>query len=216
MPNTPDGRKTSLETVVNSAINTALLDVHTILPAQVISFDPQTQTADLQPQLKRNINGKLVNLPVLMGVPIRFLRSSNFSISFPLAKDDEVAVYIIERSIDNWFSKGGLQATNDVRKFDLSDAYAVPTLYSQAQKISNFDPDNMVIQSTSAKITLKPTGEIVIDSNTMTLNGDLTVTGTVSADIVEATTSLKAGTSEVVGHVHGGVTSGSSSTLPLA
>jgi len=224
-------RRASLESVISTAIDTALKEVHTILPGQIISFDPVEQLADIQPQLKRNVDGKLINLPVLSGVPIRFLKSGDFTITFPLKENDEVAVYIIERSIDNWLEDGGLQSPNDYRKFDLSDAYAVPVLYSQAQKIADFDPDNMVIKSTNgnAKITLKTDGTILMETtgnteitsaetvinNNLTVNGDIGATGKITAPTVEGSTSLLAAGAEVVDHVHGGVTSGISNTSPL-
>lgn len=218
MPGTGD-RRASLESVLATAIDTVLKDVHTMLPGQIINFDPVEQLADIQPQLKRNINGELINLPVLSKVPIRFLKSGDFTITFPLKEGDEVALYFIERSIDNWLEDGGLQSPNDTRKFDLSDAYAVPVLYSQAQKIEDFDPDNMVIKSTNgnAKITIKTTGKVIIDTSAgATINGNLDVTGTITAPNIEASTSLLAGAVEVVSHVHGGVTAGGANTAPLA
>lgn len=168
----PPSRKSTLESVINTAIDTKLKDLHTILPGQIINFDPVEQLADIQPQLKRNIDGELINLPVLQQVPIRFLKSGNFTITFPLAEGDEVAVYIIERSIDNWLENGGIQSPNDTRKFDLSDAFAVPILYSQGQKITDFDPDNMVIKSTNSDITLSPTGDITVNAINVIVNAD--------------------------------------------
>ncbi len=224
-------RRASLESVISTAINTALKEVHTILPGQIINFDPVEQLADIQPQLKRNVDGELINLPVLSKIPIRFLKSGDFTITFPLKENDEVAVYVIERSIDNWLEDGGLQSPNDYRKFDLSDAYAVPVLYSQAQKIANFDPDNMVIKSTNgnSKIILKTDGTILMETtgnteitsaetvinNNLTVNGDIDATGKITAPTVEGSTSLLAAGAEVVDHVHGGVTSGTSNTSPL-
>lgn len=219
-------RRASLESVLATAINTYLKDVHTMLPGQIVNFDPVEQLADIQPQLKRNIDGELVNLPVLSQVPVRFLKSGDFTITFPLKAGDEVALYFIERSIDNWLEDGGIQSPNDFRKFDLSDAYAVPVLYSQQQKITNFDPDNMVIKSTNgkSKITLKTDGTISMETTANTeitsaktiINNDLDVTGTITAPIIEAATSLKISGSELKGHVHGGVTAGSANTAPLA
>jgi len=207
-------RRASLESVISTAIDTALKEVHTIMPGQIISFDPVEQIADIQPQLKRNVDGELINLPVLSGVPVRFLKSGDFTITFPLKENDEVSVYVIERSIDNWFEDGGLQSPNDYRKFNLSDAYAVPVLYSQAQKINDFDPDNMVIKSTNgnAKITLKTdgtiemetSGETIITSSKTTINNDLDVTGKITAPTIEAATSLKVSNKEVNLHDHGG------------
>jgi len=224
-------RRASLESVISTAIDTALKEVHTILPGQIISFDPVEQLADIQPQLKRNVDGELINLPVLSKMPIRFMKSGDFTITFPLKENDEVAVYVIERSIDNWLEDGGLQSPNDYRRFDLSDAYAVPVLYSQAQKIENFDPDNMVIKSTNgnSKIILKTDGTILMETtgnteitsaetvinNNLTVNGDIDATGKITAPTVEGDTSLLAAGAEVVDHVHGGVTSGTSDTGPL-
>lgn len=218
-------RRASLESVLSTAINTYLKDVHTMLPGQIINFDPVEQLADIQPQLKRNIDGELINLPVLSKVPVRFLKSGDFTITFPLKEGDEVALYFIERSIDNWLEDGGIQSPNDTRKFDLSDAYAVPGLYSQAQKITDFDPDNMVIKSTNgnSKITMKTdgtilmetSGETIISSSKTTINNDLDVTGKITSPTIEASSSLKVDGSEVKAHLHGGVTAGGANTAPL-
>lgn len=224
-------RRASLESVLVTAINTYLKDVHTMLPGQIINFDPVEQLADIQPQLKRNVDGKLINLPVLSSVPIRFLKSGDFTITFPLKEGDEVALYFMERSIDNWLEDGGIQSPNDTRKFDLSDAYAVPVLYSQKQKITDFDPDNMVIKSTNgnSKITLKTDGTILMETtanteitsaktiinNNLEVNGDITSSGLIKGIQGEFTTSLKVGTSELLAHTHSGVTSGGANTLPL-
>jgi hypothetical protein len=210
-------RRASLETVLATAIATQLKEVHTMLPGQIINFDPVEQLADIQPQLQRNVDGELKNLPVLSKVPVRFFKSGDFTITMPLKEGDEVAIYFIERSIDNWLEDGGIQSPNDTRRFDLSDAYAVPVLYSQKQKVVDFDPDNLVIKSTNgnSKITLKTNGEVVIDTTTATINGNLDVTGKITAPTIEASTSLKAGTAEVKDHVHGGVTAGGSNTSPL-
>jgi len=199
-------RKSTLESAISTAIQTQLKDVHTMLPGQIVSFDAVSQTADIQIQLQRKVGDTLVNLPVLPGVPIRFLKSKAFSISFPLTAGDEVGVYIIERSIDNWLDQGGIQSPNDTRKFDLSDAYAVPVLYSQQNKIANFDAANMVIRNTAndTKITIKPSGEVVITATKTTIEGNLDVTGTITAPNITAATSLKVNSKEVDLHDHSG------------
>lgn len=225
-------RRASLESVLAVAIDTYLKDVHTMLPGQIINFDPVEQLADVQIQLKRNVDDELINLPVLSQVPVRFFKSGDFTITFPLKEGDEVALYFIERSIDNWLEDGGIQSPNDFRKFDLSDAYAVPTLYSQKQKIADFDPDNMVIKSTNgnSKITLKTDGTILMETtanteitsaktiihNDVDIDGNLDVTGTITAPTVQASSSLTISGTEVKSHVHNGVTPGGGSTAPLA
>lgn len=222
----PGDRKASLESVINTAIATNLKDLHTMLPGQIISFDPTTQLADIQPQLKRKVGDDLINLPVLSQVPVRFLKSKDFVITFPLQEGDEVALYFIERSIDNWLEEGGIQSPNDTRRFDLSDAYAVPVLYSQKEIVTDFDPNNMVIKSTNgnAKITIKTdgtiemetSGETILTSSKTTINNDLNVTGKITAPTIEAASSLTINSVEVKDHLHGGVTTGSGNTAPLS
>jgi len=200
-------RRSSLESVLSVAIDTALKDVHTILPGQIISFDPVSQTANIQPELQRNIDGELVNLPVLSAVPVRFMKSGDFSITFPLKEGDEVAVYVIERSIDNWFEDGGIQSPNDTRKFDLSDAFVVPILYSQAQKVEDFDADNLVIKSSDGgmKITMRLSDNTIILKSAKTIiDNDLEVTGKITSSTIEAASSLKVSGKEVNGHDHNG------------
>lgn len=218
-------RKSNLESVIATAIDSSLKNIHTVLPGKIIEFYASEQLADIQPAIKRNINGELINLPVLTKVPVRFLKSGDFTITFPLKKDDEIALYFVERSIDNWLQNGDIQSPDDYRKFDLSDAYAVPVLYSQKNKISDFDEENLVIKSTNgnSKIVLKKDGNISIETKANTeiksaktiINNDLEVVGTVKAQAVEATNSLQISGVEVGRHSHGGVQSGGANTAPM-
>jgi hypothetical protein len=211
-------RRASIESVISTAIQTQLKDVHTMLPGQIIKFDPATQLADIQPLLKRKVGDKLINLPVLASVPVRFLKSKAFTITFPLVAGDEVSLYFIERSIDNWLTEGGIQSPNDTRKFDLSDAYAVPVLYSQKEILADFDPANLEIRNTAndTKITFKPSGEVVITATKTTVTGNLDVLGTITAPTIQAASSLTIAGTEVKAHVHGGVTAGAANTSALA
>lgn len=155
-----------LASVINDAINTSLKELHTSLPGIIISFDPVTQLADIQPTIKRSINGELINLPVLSGVPIRFYHTNKFSIAIPLEKDDEVEIKFCERSLDMWLTYGDIQNPFDFRKHDLSDAYAQPTLYSQKNLIPDFPSDNLEIKSNNgtAKIEVTPDDDLILNS----------------------------------------------------
>lgn len=206
--------RTTLEKVIQTAIDTSLKELHTSLPGVVQSFDPVEQTADIQPTIQRKQGGQLVDLPLLVGVPVRFPKVADFCITLPLKEGDEVSVIFAERSIDNWLLDGGIQSAGDIRKHSLSDAYAIPMLYSQNNKITNFDPDNIQIRSDdgSAFITIDTSGNIL-------LNGD--------ADFVTAFTDMKTAFDQLKTdlntfitlyntHTHTGVTtgSGSSGTTP--
>jgi len=201
--------RTTLETVIQTAIDSSLKELHTCLPAIVQSFDKTEQTVDVQPTIKRKIKGELVDLPLLTGVPIRFPKTSDFSITWPIKTDDHVLVIFAERSIDNWLINGDLQSAGDLRKHSLSDGFAIPMMYPQTDLISSFDDTNLQIRTSSGSgITLTPGGIIELNGN---------------ADFVTAYTDLKIAFDQLKtdlnnfitifnAHIHSGVTTGPGSS----
>ena len=117
-----DKPQTSIESVIQTAIDSALKELHTVLPAVVISVNNTAHTINVQPTIKRKLDGNLVLLPVLQNVPLRHLRTSVFSITMPIKVGDHVLILCSERSIDTWITEGGIQNPFDVRKFSLNDA----------------------------------------------------------------------------------------------
>jgi len=158
--------RTTLETVIQTAIDSALKEVHTMLPAVVQSFNPAEQTIEAQPTIQRKINGELVDLPLLIGVPLRYMKSSKYSISFPIEVGDHVWISFAERSIDTWLLSGDIQAPGDIRKHSLSDAFAIPMMYAQTEVIPDFDSSDMVIKANNGTslITVSDSGTIAIES----------------------------------------------------
>ena len=119
--------KPSFASLLNTAIDGRLYDVHTSLPGIVESYDRATQTAKIQPSLKRKYtDGRVVELPIINKVPVMFPRSKGKFIHFDLEPGDEVTLIFSERSLDTWKEKGGTVSPDDPRKFHLSDAKAYP------------------------------------------------------------------------------------------
>lgn len=117
----------SLADFVLMAIDSRLIDTHTCLPGKVVSYDRATQTAKIQPALKRKYkDGSVVMLPIINKVPIAYPSGKDTFIHWDLEKDDDVILVIAERSLDIWKEKGEVVSPNDPRKFNLSDAYAIP------------------------------------------------------------------------------------------
>jgi hypothetical protein len=79
----------------------------------------------------------------------------------PLTRGDYVLLVFCERSIDAWLSIGGIVDPDDYRKFDLSDAVAIPGLFpfGQGQSVVS---DHLQIRNGEAIITVKSTGDIEI------------------------------------------------------
>ncbi len=122
---------------VKRLLGVELAVVHTHIPCQVISYDPVTNTCELQPCLMRMRaddpnNFEEVQLPVLKDVPVQQLGSGDLFLSVAPTVTRGVGSYgdlhVQERSIANWVLQGGVVAPGTARKFDLADGFFVPSI----------------------------------------------------------------------------------------
>lgn len=153
-------RSPDLAELLRAAIDYKLVDVHTSLPGRIEKFDKATQTADVQPLIKRrfaNPDGTevLETLPVIPRVPVAFPRAGKFFITWPLKAGDLVELVFSEASRDNFKGGDGSEADpDDFRRFDLSDAVAHPCGYPESKPINDFDAENIAIGFDGGKIVL--------------------------------------------------------------
>lgn len=160
-----------LTDVILTAINSKLIDVHTSMPGQVVSYDRVKQTAKIQPCIKRKYSdGKTVDLPIINGVPVSFPRAKDFLIHFDLTPGDFGILVFSERSLDNWKDKGGVVSADDPRKFNLSDAFFIPgasptatpaTLLGPAGALEIVNKTASIIMDQEGKIEAKNSGGIL-------------------------------------------------------
>ncbi|MHB0973964.1 MAG: Gp138 family membrane-puncturing spike protein [Thiobacillus sp.] len=140
-----------------------LKDLHTCMPGIIASFNPATQTASVQPAIKRIFteNGA-INLPVCVDVPVAFPGGGDFFLTFPVKAGDECILFFSERAIDNWHIGGGTAAPAEYRLHDLSDGIAIVGLNSQPHKIGDFNQTDTELRSRDGQthITMKPDGTI--------------------------------------------------------
>ena len=88
--------------------------LHCALPGNILSFDPETQTASIQPAVKL---GSLP-YPILTDVPV-FM-----PIPFEINPGDACLVVFSDVDIDRWFETGEASAPNSPRRHSLSDGFA--------------------------------------------------------------------------------------------
>lgn len=187
-----------------------LANLHTCLPGIVASFDVATQTASVQPAIKRIwAEAGAVSLPLCVDVPVVFPGGGDFFLTFPVKPGDECLLVFSERCIDQWYVSGGVQPPADYRRHDLSDAFAIVGVNSQPRKLANVQTTGAELRtrdrSTYIRLengTIHVKGNIVLEGD-MTQTGDLTSTGIVTGqtDVIAAGKSGK-------GHTHGGVVAG--------
>lgn len=169
----------------SAQIEGRLKDLHTCLPGIIVSFDPATQTAAVQPAVKRIFTERgAVNLPVCVDVPVAFPGGGDFFLTFPVKAGDECILLFSERAIDYWHANGGTQLPAEYRLHDLSDGIAQVGLNSQPKKLAALQMDgaelrtrdrSTYIRLTNGTIYIK--GNIVHEGNN-TQTGNLTRTGT--------------------------------------
>lgn len=141
------GKTTNWEQDVNEAVATDERNaMWGEIPGEIVSFDPAKQTATIKPLYKPKFNGKPVDMPNLLEIPVRFTRAGNGGITFPIAPGDKVTLRPQMRSSENYHSDGDGSAS-DARSFNLSDMEAfLDGGESASDPIPNFDPDNVHVR----------------------------------------------------------------------
>jgi len=187
---------------LQNMVQNEIANIHTSCPGTILSFDGRFATVKPFLQYKSE-DGRIVDYPVISNVLVQFPASNGgqCSVTFPIKSGDQVTLLFAERSLDDFLSGG---VSEDNRKYDLTDAVAIPGLFNSgvpaAQKYSN----DVCITNGNATIRLTPSGEIILQGQKLTMNttdgstingGDLTVNGV-----------------SVTKHVHGGVEPGGGST----
>jgi hypothetical protein len=114
--------------------------MHVALPGTVIAYDASTNLADIELQVTDSFEddeGDVVreDYPTLIGVPVVFPRSKKAFFAWEVEKGDRVAVMFASQAIDQWLGTGTKSAPGDLRRHDLSHAFAVPGLYPMTEPV---------------------------------------------------------------------------------
>lgn len=196
----PISNTATLSSVIKKGVRNALKEVHTCMPGIIVSFDPEDQTAKVQPAIKRVF--KTVEeertflvpeeISALINVPVFFPRGGGYSFTYPINEGDECLLIFSERAIDNWFEQGGCQEPKYNRMHALSDAVAFVGLSSKPNVDTDFDNANMVLKSDNGEssititdggvVTLKTSTRVILDTPESETTGNLTVQGNLTVD----------------------------------
>ncbi len=138
----------------------------TALPGRIVSFDPATQTATVRPLYKAKFNGKPVDMPDLVEVPVVMPRGGGMAFTFPIKPGDGVQLMFQSRSADLWYNEGGEQEAFSARTGDLSDAVAIPGLEPSPRVLSDYNADSFELRSEdgTTKIEITNDGKIALES----------------------------------------------------
>ncbi|MGO4496428.1 Gp138 family membrane-puncturing spike protein [Paenibacillus sp. 2RAB27] len=147
------------------------------IPAIVQSFDPETQTVNVQPALREKVMDEKLEprweeLPLLLDVPVVIPRAGGFALTLPIQPGDECLIMFTDMCIDAWFSNGDIQNQIEKRRHDLSDAFAILGIWSQPRKLSNYSTTSAQLRSDDGSTYINmANGEIDLVASTVKING---------------------------------------------
>jgi len=204
------------------------------IPGHVLDFDPDRQMASIQIGIEKSTPEGFVTHSEIINVPVAF-DGDSVVFGHSIEPGCEGLIHFSQRGVDNWMNTGGTAPPSTLRKFDKSDAFFSPSYRSIPNAIKGFKNDGawMMTKDGSSWFHLKSDGSIDVKTTstswktgafnitassldvtapTSTFNGDVTVTGTIKAAVVNALTSLLIAGLEMLGHKHGGVSRGDKTT----
>ncbi len=131
--------------VIRGAIKAALAEVFTATVGKIKEYDPETQTANVIPMMKRafNVGFGVVDyedLPVIANVPVVFPRAGGFFITFPVQPDDHVLLVFTHDDIANWRETGEPAEPDDLRRHSLGSCVAFVGMAEMSNPIPPADP----------------------------------------------------------------------------
>jgi hypothetical protein len=154
----------TLNQAIETAINYHIGLLNTCLPGQIEKYDSTQQKADVSILLKKKYKDGSIPAEkmVISAVPVVFPRTSKSMVHFPLAAGDGVLLVFAQRSLEDWLFKGGETVPTDPRKFDLTDAIAIPGLYDFKVATLAENNEDFLIVHNGEKIVIKKDGNIEI------------------------------------------------------
>lgn len=200
-------------------IDGRLKNLHTLLPGIIDSFDPATQTAKVQPAIKRIFTERgAVSLPLCVDVPVEFPGGGGFFLTFPVQPGDECTLSFSERCIDFWFDQGGVQLPAEYRTHDLSDAFARVGVNSKPNALGSFQTGAVELRNRArtVRVTMKADGTIenvnAAGSTILSPAGKFTINAPggveINGNVVHAGTITSNSKNIGSTHTHGGVQPG--------
>lgn len=151
-------------------------EIRVCMPGEIVSFDCKNQTATVMPLLLQKTSEDTQNfeyqqISPLLDVQVILPRCNNFVLTFPLSKGDEGILIFMDNCYNLVWDRGGVQAPEEERYHDLSDAIFIPTIFSNPKNIKNYSSDSTQLRN------IEGNSYIEFKGNEINLVGDVKING---------------------------------------
>ena len=231
--------ETPKEQIDNKLVNFLRNRLLVGIPAKVtnISEYETKQVVDVVPVIDDVlIDGREIKAPTLTSIFVKLPAGGGVAIKLPIAVGDLVTLHYSHKDISNWLDGDGsnlAQSTSRIAQkrdcwvthgFGTRNSNQSPSATDYVVEAPNttitITPDGKYILSTNAEIEVTTTSTATVNATSATvnantqINGNLGVSGTITAPNGAFSDSLQVDNKELKDHTHGGVTSGSADTGP--
>lgn len=150
-----------------TAFREMMKSVGTSIPGYITGFDKDTQLAQVQIGIEQiDVNGKRFEPAPLIEVPL-YVYGGAFSVECQIDDGTEGLIIFSQRCIDGWVDTGGIAKNPIMRFHDSSDAFFLPGMRSQPNKIESFENNGVRLRNEdgSRYVWLKKNGDVEISAN---------------------------------------------------
>lgn len=147
---------------------------------EIVSFNPTTQTAEVQIKMQRTVKGEIKDYPVLIDCPCVVLGGGEGRITFPISAGDSCLVLFNDKDIDNWYAGGQKMPPRSQRLHSFSDAFALVGIRNRQNQITDYLADGTELKYGGSTIKLED-NKVTITNGTATIemnSGNVTITAT--------------------------------------
>lgn len=129
------------------------LNCHNI--GKIINFYPETQTADIQILILKQIQDEVIIPSILANVPLVIYGTANAHITLPNPTGSLCLLFFMDRDIDAFLETGEMYPPVSPRMHDFSDCVALTTFKTFADSIKNYDNEAITIEYQNSTIKVK-------------------------------------------------------------
>lgn len=155
----------TLPEALEATSNALMVDFHVSFPAKVTSYDSSTQTATVEPMIRKPVlstdlndeEDSEENLPSIPNVPILHPRGGNTSIHIPIKAGDFVMVVVTDFDMSGWRSTGRKSSPITRVMHSIASCYGIAGASHDGNRLSGtaVSSDDITITNGSFTATFK-------------------------------------------------------------